>query len=108
MFAAIKQKDYILYHPYHSFDYVIRLLREAAIDPGVQTIKITLYRVAKHSSIVHALINAIKNGAKVFAWMELQARFDEESNIYWAKNWKKLGPQFIMESQVRKFIVKCV
>ncbi len=91
MFAAIKQKDYILYHPYHSFDYIIRLLREAAIDPGVQTIKITLYRVAKHSSIVHALINAIKNGAKVFAWMELQARFDEESNIYWAKKLEEAG-----------------
>ncbi len=91
MFAAIKQKDYILYHPYHSFDYIIRLLREAAIDPGVQTIKITLYRVAKHSNIVHALINAIKNGAKVYAWMELQARFDEESNIYWAQKLEEAG-----------------
>ncbi|MDZ4759398.1 MAG: polyphosphate kinase 1 [Bacteroidota bacterium] len=91
MFAAISQRDYILYHPFHSFDYIIRLLREAAIDPSVRVIKITLYRVAKHSSIVHALINAIKNGAKVYAWMELQARFDEESNIYWAKKLEEAG-----------------
>lgn len=91
MFSVISQRDYFLSHPYQSFDYLIRLLREAAIDPHVRTIKITLYRVAKHSNVVNALINAVKNGKKVTVLMELQARFDEEHNIYWTNQLQEAG-----------------
>lgn len=91
MFGAITEKDYFLSHPYQSFDYLIRMLREAAIDPKVQSIKITLYRVAKHSNVVNALINAVKNGKKVTVLMELQARFDEEHNIYWTNQLQEAG-----------------
>lgn len=95
MFPIIKEKDRVLYHPYHSFDYVIRFLREAAIDPQVYAIKITLYRVAKHSNVVNALINAVKNGKQVTAVIELQARFDEESNLYWAGKLQEAGAKVI-------------
>lgn len=91
LFDVIKTHDVLLHHPYESFDYLIRLLREAAIDPGVHTIKITLYRVAKHSNVVNALINAIKNGKIVIVLMELQARFDEEANIYWTNQLQEAG-----------------
>lgn len=84
MFAAVYKKDFLLHHPYQSFDYVVRFLRESAVDPNVVEINISLYRVAKHSNVVNALINAVKNGKKVFVMMELKARFDEESNIYWS------------------------
>jgi polyphosphate kinase len=67
------------------------MLREAAIDPNVHAIKITLYRVAKHSNVVNALINAVKNGKKVTVLMELQARFDEEHNIYWTNKLQEAG-----------------
>lgn len=91
VFDVVDKKDIMLHHPYQSFDYLIRMLREAAIDPDVKSIKITLYRVAKHSNVVNALINAIKNGKKVTVLMELQARFDEESNIYWTKQLQDAG-----------------
>ncbi len=81
--AEISKRDYMLHLPYHSFDYIIRVLREAAIDPKVVSIKMTLYRVAKNSRIVNALINAVRNGKKVTVVLELKARFDEENNIYW-------------------------
>lgn len=93
MFGAISKKDILLHQPYQSFDYLIRFLREAAIDPKVTTILITLYRVAKHSNVVNALINAVKNGKKVVVLMELQARFDEESNIYWTNQLQEAGAQ---------------
>ena len=89
IFPAIKAKDTILYFPYHSFDTVIDLLREASIDPHVESIKVTLYRVAKFSSVVNALINARKNRKEVLVILELQARFDEENNIYWANALKE-------------------
>ena len=92
-FDAISQKDILLHMPYQSFDYLIRFLREAAIDPKVSTIFITLYRVAKNSNVVNALINAVKNGKKVSVLMELQARFDEESNIYWTNQLQEAGAQ---------------
>ena len=91
VFEAITTRDYFLSHPYQSFDYLIRMLRESAIDPDVYAIKITLYRVAKHSNVVSALINAVKNGKKVTVLMELQARFDEEHNIYWANKLQEAG-----------------
>jgi len=81
MLELIREKDLIVHYPYQSFDHVTRLLREAAIDPKVDTIKITLYRVAKPSRVVNALINAAKNGKQVIASIELQARFDEENNL---------------------------
>jgi len=93
VFDAIKKQDIFLHHPYNSFDYIIRLLREAALDPKVTTIKISLYRVARHSNVVNALINAVKNGKKVKVLMELQARFDEESNIYWTSKLQEAGAQ---------------
>jgi polyphosphate kinase len=93
MFDAISKKDILFHQPYQSFDYLIRFIREAAIDPQVTTILITLYRVAKHSNVVNALINAVKNGKKVIVLMELQARFDEESNIYWTNQLQEAGAQ---------------
>jgi len=84
LFPALKAKDTLLYFPYHSFDTVIDLLREASIDPHVESIKVTLYRVAQFSSVANALINARKNRKEVLVILELQARFDEENNIYWA------------------------
>lgn len=91
IFEVVSKKDIMLYHPYQSFDYLIRMLREAAIDPNVQSIKITLYRVARYSNVVNALINALRNGKKVTVLMELQARFDEESNIYWTNQLQEAG-----------------
>lgn len=81
----IKKKDYLIYAPYQSFAYVIKFLREAALDPKVISIKITLYRLAKNSQIISSLINAAKNGKKVTVQIELRARFDEASNIYYAE-----------------------
>ncbi|MBN2109538.1 MAG: polyphosphate kinase 1 [Methanosarcinaceae archaeon] len=95
IFAAIRERDILLHCPYQSFDYFIDLLREAAIDPDVSGIKITLYRVARNSNVVNALINAIKNGKSVTVVIELQARFDEESNIYWTQKLEEEGARII-------------
>ncbi|WP_294823168.1 polyphosphate kinase 1 [uncultured Flavobacterium sp.] len=81
----LKEKDYMINTPYQSFSYVIKFLREAALDPKVISIKITLYRLAKNSQIISSLINAAKNGKKVTVQIELQARFDEASNISYAE-----------------------
>jgi len=95
LFKIIKRKDILITYPYQSFDHLIDLLREASIDPKVKSIKITLYRVAKNSNIVKALINALKNGKQVTAVVELQARFDEEANIYWANKLQEEGAKVI-------------
>jgi polyphosphate kinase len=92
---AIKQKDILLHYPYHTYNHIINLLREASIDPSVESIKITLYRVADSSKIANALINAVKNGKKVMVLVELQARFDEENNIYWANKLQEEGARVI-------------
>lgn len=92
---TLKEQDCILHLPYQSFDYVIQLLREASLDPKVKSIKIALYRVAQNSNIVNALINAAKNGKSVTVVMELQARFDEEANIFWAKRLEEEGVRVI-------------
>lgn len=81
--SAIKKKDIMLYFPYHPFDYFIDLLREASLDPNVTSIQITLYRLARNSSVINALLNAVRNGKEVITVVELQARFDEEANILW-------------------------
>ncbi|MFT4521742.1 MAG: polyphosphate kinase [Bacteroidia bacterium] len=82
---VLLKKDVLLHYPYQSFDYVIDMLREAAISPKVRVIKVTLYRLAQDSKIINALINAVKNGKEVVVVIELQARFDEEANLQWAK-----------------------
>ncbi len=92
---SLQNQDFILHHPYHSFDYILRLLREAAIDPKVFEIKMTLYRVAGSSNVVKALKNAVRNGKKVTVIMELQARFDEEANIVWAHQLMEEGAKVV-------------
>ena len=91
----IRQKDRFIHVPYHSFNGYIRVLREAAIKPEVKSIKTTLYRLAKDSKVVKALITAARNGKKVTAVVELLARFDEESNIKWSKRMQEEGVNVI-------------
>ena len=91
----ISQKDYLVYAPFQSFSYLIKFLREAALDPKVSTIKITLYRLAKNSQIISSLINAAKNGKRVIVQIELQARFDEASNISYAEQMQQEGIELI-------------
>jgi polyphosphate kinase len=95
IFSVVAKNDVLLTFPYQSFGHIIDFLREASIDPKVLSIKITLYRVAKDSNIVKALINAIKNGKQVTAVIELRARFDEEQNIYWANKLQEEGANVI-------------
>ncbi|MCC6186555.1 MAG: polyphosphate kinase 1 [Chitinophagaceae bacterium] len=80
---VLDKTDVMLHFPYHSFDSIIDLLREAAIDPFVQSIKLTAYRLAKNSKIVNTLVNAVRNGKRVTVMLELRARFDEEANLAW-------------------------
>lgn len=91
----IDKRDYLVNAPYQSFSYIIKFLREAALDPRVTAIKITLYRLAKNSQIVSSLINAAKNGKKVTVQIELQARFDEASNISYAEMMQTEGIELI-------------
>ncbi len=95
MLEKISEKDYLLNAPYQSFSYLTKFLREAALDPKVLSIKITLYRLAKNSQIISSLINAAKNGKKVTVQIELQARFDEASNISYAEQMKTEGIELI-------------
>lgn len=95
IFKVLKRQDVLITYPYQTYSHIIDFLREASIDPKVQSIQITLYRVAKNSNVVKALINAIKNGKQVTAVIELQARFDEESNIYWANKLQEEGAKII-------------
>lgn len=95
MFRVIRRKDVMLHYPYQSFHHIIDLLREASIDPRVISIQITIYRVSRDSNVCNALINAVKNGKKVTVVMELQARFDEENNIYWSNRLQEEGATVI-------------
>jgi len=95
LFEKITQKDFLQYTPYHSFSYTIKFLREAALDPKVKTIKITIYRLAKISHITSSLINAAKNGKEVTVQIELQARFDEASNMEYAEKMQDEGIKLI-------------
>ena len=85
IFKTISCKDYLVYTPYHTFSYIVKFLREAALDPKVKTIKITIYRLAQISHVASSLSNAAKNGKKVTVAIELQARFDEQANIDYAE-----------------------
>ncbi|QFU75836.1 polyphosphate kinase 1 [Halioglobus maricola] len=91
IFDKVREKDVFLYYPYHPFDYVVDLLKTAALDPYVTDIKICLYRVAKNSRVIDALVNAVDNGKRVLAVVELAARFDEEANISWAQRLTENG-----------------
>tara|TARA_R110001583_G_scaffold10417_11_gene47940 strand:+ start:8292 stop:10373 length:2082 start_codon:yes stop_codon:yes gene_type:complete len=95
MFKAIRKRDILLHYPYQSYEYVIRFLNEAAIDPKVKEIKATQYRVAENSAVVNALINAALNGKKVTVLVELKARFDEEANMNSARAMTKAGVKII-------------
>ncbi|NTV82929.1 MAG: polyphosphate kinase 1, partial [Bacteroidales bacterium] len=95
MFNAIRKKDIILNFPYQSFQYIIDLLREASIDPDVRSIKMTFYRTTRNSAAMNALINAARNGKYVTVFMEIQARFDEEANIYWTRKLQDEGIKVI-------------
>jgi len=95
LLEKIAEKDYLQYTPYHTFAYVLKFLREAALDPRVRTIKLTVYRLANNSQVATALINAAKNGKKVTVQIELQARFDEQANIEYAEQMQSEGVKLI-------------
>ncbi len=99
LLVEITKRDFLLHTPYQTFSYVIKFLREAALDPNVTTIKITIYRLSKDSNVISALINAAKNGKKVVVQIELQARFDEENNIIFAELLESAGVQLIFGIQ---------
>ena len=91
IFNKLAERDYLVNLPYQSYDYIILFLREAAIDPRVTAINITLYRLAENSRVINALINAAKNGKKVNCLVELKARFDERANIFWTNRLEEEG-----------------
>ncbi|WP_418511159.1 polyphosphate kinase 1 [Corallibacter sp.] len=99
IFKTIADKDYMIHTPYHTFSYVVKFLREAALDPSVKTIKITIYRLAQISHVASSLINAAKNGKKVTVSIEIQARFDEQANIDYAEQMENEGVNLIFGVQ---------
>ncbi len=105
-FDAIRERDVLLYYPYHTFEHVLELLRQASFDPSVLAIKINIYRVAKESRIIESMIHAAHNGKKVTVVVELQARFDEEANIHWAKRLTEAGVHVIFSAPGLKIHAK--
>lgn len=105
-FDAVRERDVLLYYPYHTFEHVLELLRQASFDPNVLSIKINIYRVAKDSRIIDAMIHAAHNGKKVTVVVELQARFDEEANIHWAKRLTEAGVHVIFSAPGLKIHAK--
>jgi polyphosphate kinase len=103
----VQKQDVLLHFPYHSFDAIIDLLREAAMDPDVFDLKITAYRLAENSKIVNALINAARNGKKVTVMLELRARFDEEANLEWKERLELEGVRVLVGVPHMKVHAKC-
>ena len=95
IFAAMRERDHMLHFPYQQYDYVSRLIKEAATDPAVREIRITLYRVASKSAIGHSLLEALAAGKQVTAFIEAKARFDEESNLFWGKQLETAGAEVL-------------
>ncbi len=95
LFDAIETKDFLLHFPYQTYDYVLRFFNEAALDPFVKQIKVTVYRIASNSFIANALISAARNGKLVTVFVEVKARFDEENNLRWAAEMQKAGVRII-------------
>ncbi|MFT5724931.1 MAG: polyphosphate kinase [Bacteroidia bacterium] len=108
MIEAIAAQDVLLHYPFQNFDYIIDLLREAAISPTVKSIKVTIYRLASDSKVVNALISAVKNGKDVVVVIELQARFDEEANMQWAKTLTDEGVRLVLGSSGLKIHSKLI
>lgn len=109
IYKIIAKQDVLLHFPYHSFNSLIDMLREAAIDPDVESIKITCYRLASRSKIMHALTNAVRNGKKVTVVLELRARFDEEANLDWKVRLEEAGVKVLIGIPNQKVHVKiCV
>ena len=102
LIRTIKAQDVMLHYPYQRFDYIVDLLREAAIDPKVESIKINVYRVTANSQILNALMNAVSNGKQVTVFLELQARFDEENNLLWSNRLKENGAKVLHGSEQLK------
>ena len=94
-FDAIRSNDVLLHYPYHNFTYFTEWVRQASFDPKVKSIKMTMYRVAKNSRVIHSLLDAVRNGKKVTVVVELKARFDEENNIQWARRMTQAGVQVV-------------
>lgn len=105
-FDAIRERDVLLYYPYHTFEHVLELFRQASFDPSVLAIKINIYRVAKDSRLIDSMIHAAHNGKKVTVVVELQARFDEEANIHWAKRLTAAGVHVIFSAPGLKIHAK--
>ncbi|KGD72463.1 polyphosphate kinase [Tatumella morbirosei] len=105
-FDAVRARDILLYYPYHTFEHVLEFLRQASFDPAVLSIKINIYRVAKNSRIMDAMIHAAHNGKKVTVVVELQARFDEAANIHWAKQLTEAGVHVIFSAPGLKIHAK--
>lgn len=103
---AMAAKDFMLHVPYQDFNVFVKLLQEASIDPRVTEIYLTVYRVAKNSRVINALINAARNGKRVVVVIELQARFDEEANIYWSRKLEEVGARVIFGFQGLKIHAK--
>lgn len=105
-FDVIRERDVLLYYPYHTFGHTLELLRQASFDPGVLSIKINIYRVAKDSHIIDSMIHAAHNGKKVTVVVELQARFDEEANIQWSRRLTEAGVRVLFSAPGLKIHAK--
>jgi polyphosphate kinase len=104
--AAVRERDQVIHLPYQTFDHVVRFLTEAAADPAVEEVWLTVYRVARDSSVLSALIDAARNGKRVTVFMEVQARFDEESNLHWAQRLEAAGVRTLYSMQGLKVHAK--
>lgn len=108
LIKVVLEKDVLLHYPYHRFDHLVDLLREAAIDPKVVSIKINIYRVAQNSQVMNALVNAVRNGKDVTVVLELQARFDEENNLLWSERMKEEGAKVLFGPEHLKIHSKLI